>query len=453
MDSLLTPPTTDPIEWIQRNFYIPETNGPIVLHPSQTVPLREALAVDNGQFRYSTVVWSAVKKSAKSSIAAGVGLWTAWRKPWATVKVIANDLKQADSRVAFYMRRAIELRQDWQKSCKIANYTIRLPNHSAAEAIPIDPRGEAGGNDDLLIFSELWGWKDRAARKMWTEMTLSPLKYGESLRWAETYAGFSGESPILEQLYQSGVKEGRCINEEYEMYVNDAARLFVLWQTRPHLPWQTPEYYAQESATLQPNEYARVHENKWGSSTETFVPPEWWDACRAEIPARDRRTMVLAMDAGVSNDCFAIVGVTKHGEQIAVRYARIWRPPEGGTIDFSEPEAEIRRLAKEERVACVVYDPYQLHDMAQRLTRGGVAWFDPFGQGEGRLVADKQLYDLIRDRRIVHDGHADLSEHVKNANRKTEGDKLRIVKKADHLKIDAAVCLSMAAKRAQELNI
>jgi phage terminase large subunit-like protein len=451
--------TSDPVAWIQTHFYIPETNKPIELYPSQVVPLTEALAVDDGLFRYSTVDWSVIKKSAKSCIAAAVGLWMCWRKPWSSVKVIANDLKQADSRVAFYMRRAIELHPKWKQSCKIANYKITLPNHSLIEAIPIDPRGEAGGGDDLLIFSEIWGWKDKAAVKMWTEMTLSPLKYGHSLRWAEGYAGFVGESPILEQLYQTGVKDGRSINDEYEMYANDAARLFTVWQTRPHLPWQTPAYYAQEAATLQPNEYARIHENKWGKSSETFVPDAWWDACQQELPERGRRMMVVGMDAAVSNDCFALVGVTRHStgiqgdEQIIVRYVRIWKPPEGGKIDFSDVEAEVKRLAKEDRVACFVYDPTQLHDMTQRLTRAGVGWFEPFEQGARRLLADKQLYDMIRDRRIVHSNPADLTEHIKNANRKAENEKLRIVKRKEDLKIDAAVALSMASHQALGLNV
>jgi hypothetical protein len=41
-----------------------------------------------------------------------------------------------------------------------------------------------------------------------------------------------------------------------------------------------------------------------------------------------------------------------------------------------------------------------------------------------------------------------------NANAKSEGDnKLRIVKRADHLKIDLAVCLSMAIDRLEFWNL
>lgn len=243
------------------------------LHPSQSIPLLEALRRDEtGRFAYSTIVWSAIKKSAKSSVASAVGLWFAFRKPYSTVRVIANDLKQAESRVYYYMRRAIDLHPEWKHTCKVNNYKIFLPNNSTIEAIPIDPKGEAGGGDDCVIYSEIWGWKTTAAIRMWTETTLSPLKMGQSLRWCETYAGFIDDSPILEQLYKSGVEEGRVINADYEMYANDVARQFTLWNTKPYLPWQTEDYYNQERNTLDAAEFDRVHRNQWQLAVGRIYP-------------------------------------------------------------------------------------------------------------------------------------------------------------------------------------
>lgn len=446
----------DPVGWITTNFYIPELHGPIELHPSQAEPLYEALRRgDNGLFVYSTVVWSAVKKSAKSSIAAAVGLWFAWRKPYSRIKVIANDLKQAESRVYYYMRRAIELHPVWRDLVKINRYEMTFPNGSKIEAIPIDPTGEAGGNDDLVIYSEIWGWKYAKAMQMWTESTLSPLLYGKSLRWGETYAGFEGESPVLEQLYDQGVKQGRAIGDE--MYANAAARLFVLWRTQHLLPWQTPEYYAQEAATLTDNEYGRVHENRWGRTTSAFLPIEWWDSCRVEAMTdlERRQTCVIAADAAVSNDSFGLVMVSRKNGKPQVRYVREWIPPEGGEIDFSEPEAEIIRLCKEYPVVEVAYDEYQIANMMQRLKREHGIHCRKFSQGANREVADKKLHDLIRDREIEHRGEINLRDHINNANKSEEGkrDRLRLIKRNDKAKIDLAVCLSMAADRAKHLNL
>jgi len=229
------------------------------LYPYQIACLQEATRRDEtGKFVYSTVVWSDIKKSAKSTIAAAVGLWRAFQVDWGSVYVVANDLKQADSRVSYYMRRAIELNPAMGGvKVKPSGYKITTPGKSTIEAIPIDPKGEAGSNADMIIFSELWGAKQSAAKQMWSEMTLSPLKFGLSQRWVETYAGFEGESPILEMLYNQGVNEGQRLDLSYEdtetgefydltglqVYANPAARLFCLWNDRPWLPWQTPEYY------------------------------------------------------------------------------------------------------------------------------------------------------------------------------------------------------------------
>ena len=414
----------DPVGWIEKNFYIPELTGPLELQPYQKAVLRESQRKDeNGKFIYSIVVWSDIKKSAKSTIAAAMALYIAHLRQWGSVKVIANDLKQADSRVAYYLRRAIELNPRMVDTVKQVRYKTTIQgNSSTIEAIPIDPGGEAGGNDDLLIFSEMWAAKHKAIQTMWTEMTLSPTKFGYSQRWIETYAGHQGESPILEQLYRQGIKEGRKLDLSYtdksgqhhdlsdlEVYANGP--LLCLWNTKPRCPWQTSDYYASEAAVLTPNEFNRVHRNQWTSSVDTFVPPEWWSSCQANIPqVQPKETIVLAMDAGVSDDSFALCGVRKWGaDGVDVVYSRRWLPPEGGKISFTNPdnpndretpEGEIRYLCGQYNVVMVAYDPYQLEDMANRLGREGVAWFFAFSQGSMRLTADSGLRTLIREKRL-----------------------------------------------------
>ena len=447
----------DPVEWIENNFYIPETGRPMELYPAQREPLVEALRRDeHGKFIYSTVLWGAIKKSAKSSIAAAVAMWFAFRRPYSSIKVLGNDLKQAESRTYEYARRGVLLREDWKSTIQVNNYKMTLPNRSMIEAIPVDPTGEAGGNDDLLVYTELWGWKSTKHQQMWSESTLSPTKYGESIRWCETYAGFTGESPVLEQLYRAGVLDGEVFNAEREMYRNGRSRIFALWMTRPSLPWQTPDYYAQESATLAPSEFRRLHRNEWVSSEESFLEDMvMWDLCSGDVPPLEpNEPVVVAIDAAVSNDCFAAVTVSRREEQLYLRECRIWTPPPGGRIDFDEPRAYLRDLGTRYNVYQYAYDPSQMHDMATGLQREGVGWFRPFQQGQERIVGDKHLYDLIRGRRFHHDGlHHALREHVANANRKEDGDKLRIIKRADHLKIDACVALAMACAEARRLNV
>ena len=447
----------DPVEWIEQHFYIPELNGPIKLYPHQKRMLREALSVgDDGLFRYSVIVWSDIKKSAKSTIAAAVALYMAWHRKWGQIVSVANDLKQADSRVSYYMRRAIELNPEMKDTCKVRNYHVTFPNGTFFEAVPIDPTGEAGGNADMIVFSEMWGSHSKAQQAMWSEMTLSPLKYGKSFRWVETYAGYVGEAPVLEMLYEQGMS-GRKVWDDLPIWANDSARLLLMWNQEPRLPWQTPEYYASEAAVLTETEFQRLHRNQWVSSVEQFVPGAWWDACKGPMPEFYRDTpVIMALDAAVSGDCFGMVGISRHAtdaDKLVVRYSRKWDPPKGGQIDYGEVETEIRRVADGLNVIEWAYDPYQLHSLCTRLANEGIGWFREFKQGQDRLVADKQLQDLIRDKRIIYDNEPDLSEHIKNANAKQEGEKIRLVKRSNSLHIDLAVCLSMGCAESLRLRL
>ena len=465
---------SDPIAWIEQHFFIPETRGPIVLARYQKQALSEALDTDaDGLFRYSTIVYSDIKKSAKSTIAAAVILWRAFQidasEGWGSIYIIANDLKQADSRVAYYLRRAIMLNPQIRALCKIrlGSYKVTLPNETFIEAIPIDPTGEAGSNADMVVFSELWGAHSKAQGQMWTEATLPPGKFGRSFRWVETYAGMTGGAPLLEQLYDQGVAHGRRLDADLEIYDNPAARLFCMWNTKPRLPWQTDAYYDQERAALLPSEFERVHRNKWSDgSAESFLPSmALWDACREELPPLGpHEPCVLALDGSESNDAFPLIIVSPHptdGARLAVRYVNIFTPTPGVVLDDSEIETEIRRLVSTYAIREVTYDRALIGQLMRRLMTqaeggpppiGDEEFCRPFNQGQERLVADKGLLDLVSSRRLAHDGDPVLRAHVANANKKPDaGGHIRIVKRTYSLKIDGCVDLSMACARASEL--
>lgn len=469
----LSNPYTKPAEvstWIEQNFYLYDTGQLFTFHPAQIDALHEALRLDaNGRFVYDTVIWGWPKKSAKSTVVAAVADYMASHRPNGRIRLTGNDQRQADSRVGMYMRENIKIgkkhsskkRLDTQMST--SGYNIRYPNGALVEMVPIDPSGEAGGNDDMIVFSELWGWKHKAHLDFWAELTISPNRHGYAQRWVDTYAGFRGESPVLEPLYNQVVLEGEYIPFEYlddngdirEVECYRKGSLFATWVTQPHFPWQTPEYYASQTRELTDEQFQRMHRNQWVSSGQVFVPAEWWAACQQSLPVWGREPLVIGVDAAVTSDCFAIVGVTRHGDQLTVRYVQVWTPPKGSEINFIEPEKELRRLCQEYNVMQIAYDKTELQDMAQRLRRDKVTWLKKFDQGTARAAADKQLYDCIRDRRIVHSGEADLTTHITNANAdiNKHENRMRLIKRAEHLKIDAAVALSMACSEALRLNL
>ena len=199
-----------------------------------------------------------------------------------------------------------------------------------------------------------------------------------------------------------------------------------------------------------------------------FLPSiDLWRACRDDLPPLGaHEPCILALDGAESNDTFASIIVSRHphdSTRLAVRYVRPYVPNRGEALNFDSIEQDIRNLVESYAVQQIAYDPFLLGQMIRRLTKPRetsddplpmMAPCEPFHQGADRLEADKALYDLITQRQIAHDGNAELTQHIANANRKidAEGRRLRIVKRTYPLKIDLAVALSMAAYRCSALE-
>lgn len=413
---------------------------------------------DDGYFLYSTWLYSMPKKSAKTLFTAAAGLWQAWQVDNGQVYIIGNDKEQADSRLFRVIEYTCKHHPEMKKHAVCVRYKITLSNGTVIKAIPLDPGGEAGMNPTAIIWTEAWAAVGKKAEQMWTEAVLSPSRAGLSFKLVESYAGYTGESKVLERLYQSIVDEQYLIDRDYELYADERTGTIGYWCTRRIMPWQHGEqaekYYAGERAQKTPAEFSRQHDNKWITSENKFVPDEWWEACKIEaLPAGwEKRWMVMALDAAVSNDSFAVVVVFRIDDKTYIPICRVWEPPKNGEIDFDDVENHIMQMVKQYRITTIVYDPYQLHDMATRIKKRGVR-IEKFDQGQPRLLADKAFYDRVRDGRIAHIGDPTLTQHIKNSNAKTEGDKMRIVKREEKLKIDAGVAASMAVEKAHQLYI
>jgi phage terminase large subunit-like protein len=194
-----------------------------------------------------------------------------------------------------------------------------------------------------------------------------------------------------------------------------------------------------------------------------FLPSmSWWDACAEALPPLTvNEPCVIGLDAGVKDDNFGLVMVTRHPmrhDDVAVRHVQVWKPQAGRPVDIrgaGGPREVLYALIESWNVVQVCYDPSQLLDLAGDLARDGRVYVSEFGQGPERLQADRLLHDLILQRRIAHPGDAELTTHIGNADAKldTDGRRMRIVKREQSLKIDLAVALSQAVKRCLDLAL
>ncbi len=486
----------DIVEWAEDNYYIEDTEQPIVFEPHQRAIMRYCFTRDaDGRFPFRTIIYSAPKKSGKTAMAGVVVRWAGefWQR-FGEILCIGNDADQAQGRAFKAVHTSIELSPSFDRKHQVLPGKWRLgtkimdciSSGTTIKAVATDYKGEAGGNPILTSWTELWGYTQSADLKMWAEMAPSPTRLN-SIRLIDTYAGYDGESELLWGMYDAVVLSGHQLTVEElgaggcfaeapnpdsltPCYENRPAGLFAYWDSGPaarRMPWQTGEafdsYLREEEATQTPPQFTRLHENTWSGAESEFVPIEWWDACANALPITpgDPTPLILSLDAATSNDCFGLAVVSRDPDQlnppgVALRFAKKWAPPPGGTIDFAPIEETIRWIFANFNIAQCAYDPYQLHDMCTRLGRDGVGWFRAFNQGQERLFADKSFRDLIVQRRFRHDGDLEVRSHISNANAKyyaNEDSKLRIVKKAESRKIDLAVCCSMAAAECLRLDL
>lgn len=255
-------------------------------------------------------------------------------------------------------------------------------------------------------------------------------------------------------------------NDPHEAFKRES--LTITLKTRENLDNLDKNYITDRMAVLTSQESRVLLDAEWEDieDADRFIPSmSLWDTQKISMPALTKHEpMVLAMDAGVTSDLFALVGTTRHWErhdECATRFVMKWEPKNNGEIDFDGTDDEpgpikvLKMLRESYNIVMVTYDPYEMRYAASRLRKEAPVWLKPFGQQGLREEADKFLYDLIIQKRIWHDGDTDLREHISNADRKltSEEKKIRLVKRTPGQKIDLAVALSMSAYFIMKLNV
>lgn len=499
--------------WIAEHYRVRDANTgkavPFIVWPWTARMLTDALPHDERHLPYNLLVLSTVKKSGKTAGAGAVAAYLLFERSPAGSEhyVFANSQDQSIGRVFAVVKYAAERSPMLTERCaSVQGTSVTLDNGTFIRAMAAMNANIAGANPYASYWTELWGYTLENERRTWDEMTPPPT-VRDSIRVVDTYAGYEGESTLLngiedrlkagERLYEGGYTlpaaylayaEG-CIRDNPELarylmpdaqdgdqlvyraplpcYIDHEGRGYGYWdegESARRLPWQQgrigARYYAEQEQTLLPGAYRRFHLNMRAKRGGQFVPLAAWDmlpACDPWQPG-DRRPVVLGLDAAVRRDHMALVGVRMRGAMPEQCYAREWAPaPDerargAAVIDPADALVELRRLkAAGMRISAVVYDPYQLASVALQAASEGFNMVE-FSQGPPRLLADTALRDRIATGMLAHTHDPALRSAVENADareqgvRAGEGGRWRIVKGTG--KVDCLVALSMAAHHA-----
>lgn len=450
----MTPRTTlerwqaDPIAFIEEVLIDPETDRPFVLLDAERAFLQHAFTIGpDGRMLYPEQIYSCPKKSGKTTLAAiyVITMVLLFGGAFAEAICAANDFEQSVGRVFAAIKRIIECSPLLRAEARITSDKITLAG-AAITAIPSNYASAAGSNQNVAVFDELWAYSSERLHRLFDELVPPPTRQF-ACRLTVTYAGFEGESTVLEALYKRGLQQ---VQIGPSLYAGDGILMF--WSHEPVAPWQTNEWLAEMRRGLRPNQYLRMIENRFVTNEISFIEMSAWDECvdaRLGHAASNRALSVwVGVDASIRHDSTAIVAVTcdRNAQQVRLVTHRIFQPSPEEPLNF---EATVERTLLDWhnrfRLRKVLFDPYQMQGSAQRLTRAGLR-IEEFPQTSANLTAVGQnLFELIRDGRLKVYPDANMRLAVSRAIMVETPRGLRLSKQKQSHKIDVVVALAMAA--------
>lgn len=437
----------NPAAFMQELCINPETGKPFELLSAEREFLKYGFAAKaNGDLPYRTLLYSCIKKSGKSTFSALCGLWAVLclGGRYAEGYVISSDLQQATDRIFTMACRIVECSPLLR--AKVTADKILFANGSFIQALAADWRGAAGAAPTIVLVDEVWTFTTEGARRLYEEAAPTPTKK-PSVRMISTYAGFHGESDLLEKLVERGLK-GELIAKD--LYAQGGLLAFISHD--PIAPWQTPEWLEEVRKTERPSAFLRQYRNEFTSGEGSFVSLDDFDAVTSNYfpPAIDTTLDVyVGLDGSVKHDSTGIVAVTWQDGRLRLVAHREFRPTPDHPIDFAlTVERTLEDWRRAYRIKEVAYDPYQLQAVAQNMRRAGINMVE-FVQSSGNLneVATR-LFNLITERKISFYPAPNLRQAFSNtiATESTRGWKIDKAKQSH--RIDLVVALGMAVTAA-----
>ena len=440
---------SNPIAFIETCLVNPETGVPFELLPVEREFLKHAFTIGPlGKLLYSEWVYSCPKKSGKTTFAAIViiTMILLFGGSYPEAFALANDQGQAQSRVFEFIKRIIMASPLLVNEAQITQFKITFPAFNATcQAIASDAGSAAGSNSTISCFDELWGYVSERSRRLWDEMTPPPTRK-IACRLTVSYAGFEGESVLLEELYKRG-KQQPLIGED--LYAGDG--LLMFWSHKPIAPWQDAAWLnsmRRERASA----FQRQVLNEFASSSAQFIGMDKWDRIvhpeLGHTHADLFREVFVGVDASVKHDssAIAVVSFDRSAQMVQLCTHRIFQPSPDKPLDFELTiESYLLDLSRRFQVRVVRFDPYQMQSTAQRLAKAGIV-VEEFPQTSPNLTAASQnLFELINSQALVVYPDEEIRLAISRA---VAARGWRIGKERQAFKIDIIVALAMAAHAA-----
>jgi phage terminase large subunit-like protein len=444
----------------------------------------------DGTRRYRRGYIEVPKKNGKSALFSGLSLYLllADREPGAEIYSAAVDRDQA-SIVFTESANMVESSPQLASRLQVVRSTKRIVDHrsrSFYKALSADVPAKEGLNAHAVLIDELHAQR---SRDLWDTLRYAGASRRQPLHLAITTAGYDRHSIGWEQHdYAQKVLEGTIEDLAFFPYVRAA---------EPEADWTDPDVWqaanpsfgitldagqfaedcreAQESPAKE-NSFRRYRLNQWTEQDVRWLSLEKWDACEAPLPALEGRTCFAGLDLSSTTDVTALVLVfpaEDHSRYDVLPF--FWVPEDGArqrerrdhvpylpwirqglieatpgeVIDYDVIRQRIQTLGKQYQIREIALDRWNATQLSTQLSGDGFEMV-AFGQGYASMNAPtKKLEELVRSRRLQHDGHPVLRWMAGNVSLETDAaDNWKPSKKKSIERIDGIVALIMALDRA-----
>ena len=421
----------------------------------------------DGRLRHRTALVGLPRKSGKSALGSGIGLYGLLLGPrGAEVYSCAADREQA--RIVFgSAKQMVEMSPDLAAVIKPYRDALEVPSRgSVYRVLSSEAFTKEGLSPTLVLYDELHAAPNR---ELWDVMALAQAARYDALTLGITTAGVrtdsTGQDSIAFGLYQYAK---RVASKEIE----DPSFFSAWWQApeecdhRDPKNWkianpgfgdlQDPEDFEAAVKRTPQAEFMTKRLNLFVSSQQAWLPNGAWAGLEPCAPPADgdQTPVILGVDGSFSGDSTAIVGVTVEDRP------RVWligaweKQPtdrEDWRVDISAVEAEVLKACGRYNVLEVAFDPFRWQRSMDALFAAGAPIVEYPSSSPARMVpACAKFYDAVVSDGITHDANPTLARHLDNCVLKVDRLGPRIVKehRGSPRKIDSAVALVMAFDRA-----
>lgn len=436
---------------------------PLVFEPWQQDFLNEAFEIDpaTGLRVYKEILLGLPRKNGKSTMAAGIGLYLLVADGEGGPEVYNAAGARDQARVVFQQaRQFVDGSPTLGDHLLVRRTEIQCPeNNGVMRVISSEAKLQHGSNPSGSVIDELWAHK---TDDLYMALTTGTGAREQPLTLTITTAGFDEESP-LGLMYNRALKLDDVENPTpYLTIARDRENGFLMYWfgvplgksydvTDPAIvknanpaSWITESYLRKEmnKPSMRLTEYKRWHGNQWTESEEAFISPELWDACEDnadeagnwDSPLTTALPIGVGVDMGQVYDSTAVARAQKQDDLFILR-DKGWQNPypaghparDAWSVNTEEVRKHIRDLkdqypkaqAKVDRRImpgpAVGYDPWHFSESAEDLKDDGINMVE-FPQNASRMGPATELFlELVKQRRIRHDGNPVLRRHILSA--------------------------------------